>query len=101
MTDQELLELARTALPDSLQTAALRIVRQVGNDTVHGLLSHAEQGGSLEKELEQMLKIKLSPATSARTDSVDVAATEASSVGMRTTVVQIRDGVVKRVISQA
>jgi hypothetical protein len=101
MTNEELLELARKALPESLKAVALRIVRQGGNDTVHWTQSHTEQGGSLEEELEQMLKIKLSSAPSTRPDSVDVAATETTDVGVRTTVVQIRDGVVKRVISQA
>lgn len=111
MTDEELLERARAALPEGIKTKGT-IVRRLGDHLLEGAESlgeHLEVAESLVEpsedalleDLEKYLGMDLPRTPDAATNSADVAFHHVSKIGHRTTVVQIRDGQIKRVIRQA
>jgi len=100
MTDDDILNTARNALPDRLKAATLTIIRG-GQAPMHAqVLERKALDSRLLEELGRMLETRL-PGTAQTDNTVVVAATEETALGSRTTVVQMRDGVVKRVITQA
>jgi len=102
MTESQLLDLATSAVPERLRSSPRAIVRRVQPTPQGAPIEGADQGDAkLHQELEDMLQIKLPEAPAESSDSVDVAFQETTELGVRTTVVQIREGQVQKVIGQA
>lgn len=113
ISDEDLLALAIRELPkvlhERLQKTRARVLRcgqtppvapelQVANKLDEKEPDKDQEAGLLS-ELEKMLEIKIE--SSSPDDSADIEYLEQTELGTRATVVQIRDGKVKRVISQA
>jgi hypothetical protein len=116
MTDLELLNLAASHLPAELQALQGAIVRRVEPEQAPQAFppqaAPAEAAPADEvarnddemlllNEMECLLDTKLSRQPVKGADSVDVAFHEDTLVGLRTIVVQIRNGEVQRKIGQA
>jgi hypothetical protein len=108
LTDDDMLALAQAALPERLRGAAAKVVRhapagvtrrQRGALEATDAHAHADADAALARGLEDLLKITL-PAAPSPDDSADVQILEPTALGLRTTVVQIRDGVLARVIAK-
>lgn len=113
ISDKDLLELAIRELPkllhERLQKTQARVLRcgqtppaapqLQGADNLDGKEADKDQEAALVSDLEKMLEIKIE--SSSPDDSADIEYLEQTELGTRATVVQIRDGKVKRVISQA
>lgn len=105
LTDDEILALAQTALPERLRGAYARVLRPSAAPSagipqlLGGVPEATDPDAALARELEDLLKIKL-PAAPSSDDSGDVHIVEETPLGQRTTVVQIRAGALARVISQ-
>ena len=98
MTDKELLDLARSKVPEHLRKTA-RIVQHESR-RVPALASARGAGApkSFDEAMAAELGERLPPA--AGKDSADVAFHEEGRVGRRSTVVQIRNGKVTNILKR-
>jgi hypothetical protein len=98
-TDEQFLALARAVVPDHLKTLGKVVRRQPPAGAVTASGPQAGATDDVIAELAAEVGAKLKPA--AGKDSADVEFVEHTQLGSKSTVVQIRQGKVARVLKRA
>ena len=98
MTDAQILELARGAVPDHIRPLG-RIVSKPGPVGARGMPAMAGVEG--DSVIDKLVKRVGAKPPAAASQSAEVEFVEHTPLGARTTVVHVRDGKVERVLKRA